>query len=355
MRRIALLAALVAFAAFALPPPAVAASGWAWPVRGDVVTPYRNGDDPYAAGQHRGIDVAAPVGTPVESATAGRVVHAGVVGSSGLTVAVLADGHLELSYLHLSTATVREGQVVERGDRIGAVGTTGRPSAEQAHLHFGVRVAGDRHAYRDPLDFLPPLGAPATEPQPPAAAPAPVPVGAPPAAAAAPSAPGAVVAGAPAAEPLAQPAPSAPPATAPAGVAAEAHPALRFDWSPARPGDAALPDVHGGAVAERSQHTPARAGVPASPRRNADLRPEPGAEHGPGPHGTVPSLRTPLVPRAAAAQPSGDGGVDSGWLATVVGLIAAATCLGRPRATRREAREGSAALGALLRPLTGRG
>src|SRR5437764_4537449 len=33
---------------------AAAAGGWTWPVRGPVITPYRNGDDPYAAGQHRG-------------------------------------------------------------------------------------------------------------------------------------------------------------------------------------------------------------------------------------------------------------------------------------------------------------
>ena len=47
-------------------PPAAAA--WVWPVTGEVITPYRNGTDPYATGQHRGIDIAAPVGAEVRAA-----------------------------------------------------------------------------------------------------------------------------------------------------------------------------------------------------------------------------------------------------------------------------------------------
>src|SRR3954451_5601390 len=104
----------------ALAPPA-AASDWIWPVRGKVITPYRNGSDPYAAGQHRGIDIAAPVGTTVAAATGGTVTFAGVAGSSGLTVSMrTADGEYDLSYLHLSAAAVHKGDAVGRGDRIGA-------------------------------------------------------------------------------------------------------------------------------------------------------------------------------------------------------------------------------------------
>src|SRR4051812_10989146 len=148
---------------------AAAAGGWTWPVRGQVVTQFRNGDDPYAAGQHRGVDLAAPVGTPVVAATPGTIVHAGVVGSSGLTVAErTADGRFELSYLHLSVASVRRGQAVGAGTPIGAVGVSGRRSVAQPHLHFGVREAADRHAYLDPLRFLapPPAGKPAPRPVP---------------------------------------------------------------------------------------------------------------------------------------------------------------------------------------------
>lgn len=351
MRRIASLAAVVAVAVFGIPPPALAAPDWSWPVRGDVVTPYRNGDDAYAAGQHRGIDIAAAVGTPVDSATAGRVVHAGVAGSSGLTVAVLADGGgLELSYLHLSTAAVREGQVVARGDRIGAVGTSGRRSVEQPHLHFGVHLAGDRHAYRDPLDFLPPLAARAVEPRPPAAAPAPVPVAAPPAAVAAPSAPE-VAAPGPAVEPVVEPPALPAPLSAapvPAGAPASPQPTHRLNAPRAAPS----PSGHGVRVPERHAQSPARADAPRDQHPSAAA--DRGAQLGRAPHDTAASAHTPPAPRAAA-HASSAGAVDAGRLAAAAGLIAAAACLGRPRSTRRALRGGRAALAGLLRPLGERG
>ncbi|HKQ42160.1 MAG TPA: M23 family metallopeptidase, partial [Pseudonocardia sp.] len=150
---------------------APARADWQWPVTGDVITPYRLGGDPFAAGQHRGIDIAAAQGAPVVAATPGEIRFAGTVGSSGLTIAIrTADGRFDTSYLHLSSASVREGQQVAAGQRVGAVGTTGERSARQPHLHFGVRDAGTAHGYHDPLGFLPP---PAGAPQGPRGAPAP--------------------------------------------------------------------------------------------------------------------------------------------------------------------------------------
>ena len=158
-------------------PDAHAAADWSWPVRGPVITAYRNGDDPYAAGQHRGIDISAPVGASVVAAAPGTVVFAGVVGTSGLTVAERTDdGRYELSYLHLSAASVRAGEHLGQGEHLGAVGTSGRRSAQEPHLHFGVREAGDRHAYRDPLEFLGPAPTRGPDPRP---VPAPVPAPAP--------------------------------------------------------------------------------------------------------------------------------------------------------------------------------
>ncbi|HEU0019562.1 MAG TPA: M23 family metallopeptidase [Thermoleophilaceae bacterium] len=123
---------------------------------GEVLTDFANAGGPYADGQHRGIDVGAPAGTPVVAAVGGTVRFSGLVGSSGLTVSVrTANGRFDTSYLHLETASVRAGQAVGASERIGAVGTTGRRSAAAPHLHFGVRDAGTRR-YRDPLDFLPP-------------------------------------------------------------------------------------------------------------------------------------------------------------------------------------------------------
>ena len=42
-------------------PAAAEAQTWTWPVEVEVITPYRYGGDPFEAGQHRGIDIAAPV------------------------------------------------------------------------------------------------------------------------------------------------------------------------------------------------------------------------------------------------------------------------------------------------------
>jgi len=104
-------------------PPAGAVPGWSWPVEGEVLTGYRNGDDPYAGGQHRGIDIAAHAGTPVGAAAAGTVRFAGVAGSSGLTVSVrTSDGTLDTSYLHLSAVAVREGEQVAVGPASGRGG-----------------------------------------------------------------------------------------------------------------------------------------------------------------------------------------------------------------------------------------
>jgi murein DD-endopeptidase MepM/ murein hydrolase activator NlpD len=160
MRR--LLLVLTAFLSVAAALAAPAEAAWLWPVRGEVITQYRNGSDPYAGGQHRGIDIAAAVGTPVGAAAGGEVRFAGTAGSSGLTVSVRTGDGYDTSYLHLSSIAVRAGERVAGGERLGAVGTTGERSATAPHLHFGVREAGTRYAYVDPLSLLPPTAAPPT-------------------------------------------------------------------------------------------------------------------------------------------------------------------------------------------------
>jgi murein DD-endopeptidase MepM/ murein hydrolase activator NlpD len=134
---------------------AAAAETWRWPVTGAVVAAFADAGEAYAAGQHRGVDIEAPSGTPVVAVVGGTVRFSGQVGSSGIVVSTrTADGRFDVSYLHLSAASVRAGQTLAAGDRLGAVGTTGRGSSPAPHLHLGVRDAGTRR-YRDPLDFLP--------------------------------------------------------------------------------------------------------------------------------------------------------------------------------------------------------
>src|SRR3954453_18453918 len=122
MRSITLITALAA-APQLLSFDALATGGWTWPIRGPVVTPYRNGGDPYAAGQHRGIDIGAPAGSRVVAAVGGTVTFVGTGGSLGLTVAErTSDGPFDLSYLHLSSIAVHRGDVLAAGAAVGAVG-----------------------------------------------------------------------------------------------------------------------------------------------------------------------------------------------------------------------------------------
>jgi Peptidase family M23 len=150
-----LLGGLLAF--LALPP--TAAEAWTWPVRGRVVGRFAYARaNPFAAGQRRGIDIAAPRGTPVVAACGGWVRFAGPIGTSGRTVST-ACGAYVVSYLHLDAIAVRRGARVHVGEPIGAVGTTGRRHEARPHLSFGVRRARDRWGYVDPLRLLPREGA----------------------------------------------------------------------------------------------------------------------------------------------------------------------------------------------------
>jgi hypothetical protein len=121
---------------------------------GEVVTPYRNGSDRYAAGQHRGLDIAAPAGSPVRAIVDGRVSFSGKLPDGGQAVTVrTSDGSYLISFLHLSSRGLARGAAVETGALIGASGTTGKRSIEQPHLHLSVRRASDR-AYLDPMTLL---------------------------------------------------------------------------------------------------------------------------------------------------------------------------------------------------------
>jgi len=146
MPAIALVVMLLALLA---PAPAAA---WTWPVEGPVIDRFAYGPDPFARGQHRGIDLGAPPGTRVHAACPGRVRFAGTAGRSGRTVSLVC-GPLTATYLHLATVAARPGSRVDEGGAIGTVGATG--AVRRPHLHFGLRRTGRRWAYVDPLHLLP--------------------------------------------------------------------------------------------------------------------------------------------------------------------------------------------------------
>lgn len=86
---------------------------------------------------HAGIDFIADVGTPVLSAAGGTVASAGWHGDYGNVIEIEHDNGLSSKYAHLSAIEVKTGDVVMKGQRIGAVGSTGRSTGP--HLHFEVR------------------------------------------------------------------------------------------------------------------------------------------------------------------------------------------------------------------------
>jgi murein DD-endopeptidase MepM/ murein hydrolase activator NlpD len=98
---------------------------------------------------HKGIDLAAPVGTPVYATADGTVERADWFSSYGLYVAIEHGSDLETRYAHMSRLAVAAGQHVRKGQIIGYVGTTGRSTGP--HLHYEVRVGG---AAVNPIPYM---------------------------------------------------------------------------------------------------------------------------------------------------------------------------------------------------------
>ncbi len=108
-----------------------------WPVRGDVISDF----GPKGGGRRNdGLDIAAPAGTPVRAAAAGKVVYSGGdVPGFGVTVLIQHEDGWVTVYGNLQTASVRMQQVVRAGEQIGAVGASG--GAPRPQLHFEVRYS----------------------------------------------------------------------------------------------------------------------------------------------------------------------------------------------------------------------
>lgn len=346
MHRLFRTSAVAALAFFALAPPVRAA--WEWPLSGEVITRYSNGSDPYAGGQHRGIDIAGETGQPVVAAAGGSVRFAGTAGSSGLTVSIRTTDGFDTSYLHLSSASVLAGQTVAAGERVGAVGTTGTRSTERPHLHFGVREAGSRHAYRDPLAFLPagppaaegPREAPAPQPAPAPIAPRPVPAPAPvPVRERVPARRGAIPRRVPAraASPAADPGRQGSPAARPAPIPQAPSPA------PARPGLQPHP-------AREAEHKRQRAPRAAANARLAAIRRTSPSAMG------APKSPAPAVAALPDPEPmdAGQRGPDLGLLLACVGLLGAAALLGLSEDGRAVTRRTGQRAAGVLRPLLSR-
>ena len=123
-------------------------NGYIWPTKGVLTSGYG-----WRWGRmHKGIDVAAPVGTPIYAAAPGEVIYAGWnSGGYGNLVKIRhPDGSVTL-YAHNSRINVRRGQLVKQGQKIAAMGSTGFSTGP--HLHFEVHPSG-RGAV-NPMAMLP--------------------------------------------------------------------------------------------------------------------------------------------------------------------------------------------------------
>ncbi len=101
--------------------------------------------------QHTGVDIGASSGNPIWASKDGRVIFAGWKGGYGNTVVMVhGDGTVTTLYAHMSVIQASVGDMVDQGEVVGKIGSTGFSTGP--HLHFEVRVNGTP---KDPVAFLP--------------------------------------------------------------------------------------------------------------------------------------------------------------------------------------------------------
>ena len=122
--------------------PKIRAGKFSWPVEGEIIIEF----GPSARGVHNdGVNIAANLGAPVSVSATGTVAFVGDnIKNFGKLVLVKHAGGIITAYAHLDTVSVSEGDVLEAGQSIGNVGSTGR--VDRPQLHFEIRKS------RQPID-----------------------------------------------------------------------------------------------------------------------------------------------------------------------------------------------------------
>ena len=110
---------------------------FAWPVAGNITSPF----GPRRGGFHYGVDIAAPMGTPIYAADSGTVIFSGRQGNYGNLIIIDHGNGFQTYYAHNQSNLVRIGANVEKGQHIGNVGSTGKSTGP--HVHFEIRKDGE--------------------------------------------------------------------------------------------------------------------------------------------------------------------------------------------------------------------
>ena len=123
--------------------PSVSSGSWTKPASGRFTSEFGRRNIGFASSNHRGIDIANSVGTPILAAGDGVVQRTGTLGTYGnivMTTHSVNGKVFTTLYAHLSSVNVSPGQVVSKGQVIAGMGNTGRSSGP--HLHFEFHVGG---------------------------------------------------------------------------------------------------------------------------------------------------------------------------------------------------------------------
>jgi murein DD-endopeptidase MepM/ murein hydrolase activator NlpD len=102
---------------------------------------WTSGFGPRWGRMHQGVDMAAPIGTPIYAPADGVVIFAGWQSGYGRLIKIQHEFGIETRYGHLNAIRVEVGQRVSRGERIGDMGNSGRSTGP--HLHYEIRVGGE--------------------------------------------------------------------------------------------------------------------------------------------------------------------------------------------------------------------
>jgi hypothetical protein len=122
-----------------------------WPSKGWLTSRFGTRVSPFTGRRqkHNGIDIAAANGTPIYAPARGRVIFAGRKGPLGNALVLDHGFGVKTVYGHTKEILVATGDTVERGDKVAAIGSSGRSTGP--HLHYVVEVKGKP---RNPLDYI---------------------------------------------------------------------------------------------------------------------------------------------------------------------------------------------------------